>query len=147
MLRQRIIHRTLGASVKNDHHNRQHSTKRNRSTMEETNELLQTINLKIDKETVLFFDMDGTLVYTDLANFLSYKNAIQSVIKLDKEIQYNPNERFNRSTLITIVPNLTKTEYEKIIEQKEKNFKKYLSQTKLNKSLIDILIKYECRKR
>jgi len=115
--------------------------------MEETNELLQTINLKIDKETVLFFDMDGTLVYTDLANFLSYKNAIQSVIKLDKEIQYNPNERFNRSTLITIVPNLTKTEYEKIIEQKEKNFKKYLSQTKLNKSLIDILIKYECRKR
>lgn len=102
----------------------------------------QDINLKINTDTVLLFDMDGTLVDTDFANFLSYKNAMQSVINLDKEIQYNPNERFNRTTLKTFVPNLTETEYEEIIQQKEENYKEHLSQTKLNKSVAEILIQY-----
>ena len=30
----------------------------------------------INSETVLFFDMDGTIVDTDFANFLSYRDAI-----------------------------------------------------------------------
>ena len=86
--------------------------------------------------------MDGTLVDTDFANFSSYKNAIKSVIGLDKEIQYNPNKRFNRITLKTVVPNLTETEYERIIQQKDENYKEYLSQTKLNKSVANILLQY-----
>jgi beta-phosphoglucomutase len=102
----------------------------------------QDNNFKINTDTVLLFDMDGTLIDTDFANFLSYKNAIQSVIKLDKEIQYNPNERFNRTTLKAVFPNLTKTESEKIIEQKEENYKEHLTQTKLNKSVADILMQY-----
>ena len=105
-------------------------------------ELNQLINTKIDKDTVLLFDMDGTLVDTDFANFLSYKKAIKLVIGLDKEIQYNPKERFNRTTLKTVVPNLTETEYEKIIQQKDENYKEHLSQTKLNKPVADILLQY-----
>lgn len=86
--------------------------------------------------------MDGTLVDTDFANFLSYKKAIQSFILTDNEIEFNPNERFNRASLKIAIPNLTETEYEKIIQNKEENYKEYLSETKLNKSVVDILIKY-----
>jgi beta-phosphoglucomutase len=102
----------------------------------------QLITTSINKDTVLLFDMDGTLVDTDFANFLSYQKAIELVIGLDKEIQYNQNERFNRTTLKTVLPNLTETEYEKIIQQKDKNYKEHLSQTKLNKPVADILLQY-----
>ena len=71
------------------------------------------INLKINSDTVLFFDMDGTLIDTDFANFLSYQEAIQSVMQSKTEIQYTPNERFNRTTIHRLVQNLTD---EKIIE-------------------------------
>jgi beta-phosphoglucomutase len=102
----------------------------------------QDINCKINTDSVLFFDLDGTLVDTDFANFLSYKNAIQSVIQTDEEIQYIPNKRFNRATLKKLIPNLSKEELGKIIQQKEKNYKENINRTKLNKCVTDILIKY-----
>ncbi|MEO7978927.1 HAD hydrolase-like protein [Flavobacterium sp.] len=98
--------------------------------------------LNISTETAFLFDMDGTLVDTDFANFLSYQEAIQSVIKSENEIQYNPNERFNRATLIKVVPNLIKEQLAEIIQQKEKNYKNYLTQTKLNTSVSNILLQY-----
>jgi beta-phosphoglucomutase-like phosphatase (HAD superfamily) len=98
--------------------------------------------LNIRENNIIFFDMDGTLVDTDFANFLSYKKAIQSFIQPNNEIEFNPNERFNRALLKIAVPNLTDTEYKKIIQKKEDNYKEHLSKTKLNKSVVDILIKY-----
>jgi beta-phosphoglucomutase len=103
--------------------------------------LKQDNNFEINSDTVLLFDMDGTLIETDFANFLSYKNAIQSVTNKG-EIGYNPKERLNRTNLIAIFPNLTKTDYEEIVRKKEENYPKYLSHTKLNKSVADILMKY-----
>ena len=102
----------------------------------------QEIIVKIASDTILFFDMDGTLVDTDFANFLSYKKAIQSIIQIDNDILYNPNERLNRGLLKKVVPNLTESEYEQIIQQKEENYTEYLPQTKLNNLVADILIKY-----
>lgn len=98
--------------------------------------------LNIKENDVLFFDLDGTLVDTDLANFLSYKKAIQSCIQTDKKIEFNPNERFNRTSLEIALPNLTEKEYEKIIQKKEYYYKEHLSETKINQSIVDILIKY-----
>lgn len=98
--------------------------------------------LNIKENHILFFDMDGTLVDTDYANFLSYKKAIQSCVQLEKEIKFDPNERFNRASLKSVVPNLKETEYEEIIQKKEENYKEHLSETKLNKSVVDILLKY-----
>ena len=98
--------------------------------------------MDIQENDILFFDMDGTLVDTDFANFLSYKKAIQSFIPFEKEIEFNPSERFNRASLKIAVPNLTDAEYEKIIQNKEENYKEHLSETKLNKSVVDILLKY-----
>lgn len=100
------------------------------------------INSKINKDTVLLFDMDGTLVDTDYANFLSYKNAIKNVIKRENDIQFNPNERFNRTTLKSIFPNLTEPECEEIIKQKEEYYNSQLDETKIIKPIVDILMQY-----
>lgn len=110
--------------------------------MEQTKEIKQGIDNKITADTVLFFDLDGTLVDTNLANFLSYKKAIKSVTKSDYNLIYNPDKRFNRSKLKNSVPNLNETEYEKIIQEKEKYYEDFLHETKLNIELADILFKY-----
>lgn len=112
--------------------------------MEESSVDKRDIGIKIEADSILFFDMDGTLVNTDFANYLSYKMAIQSVIQTKISISYNQNERINRSSL-KIFPNLTEAECQEIIQTKEENYKEYLSQTKLNKSVADILIKYHKR--
>ena len=98
--------------------------------------------LNIKENDILFFDMDGTLIDTDYANFLSYKKAIQTFTTIKNKILFNPNERFNRTSLQIAVPNLIETEYEKIIQKKEEYYKEHLSETKLNKSAFDILLKY-----
>ncbi|TAE74770.1 MAG: hypothetical protein EAZ85_03905 [Bacteroidetes bacterium] len=104
--------------------------------------MMNDIKLKINTETVLFFDLDGTLIDTDFANFLSFKDAIKSVIGLDKDIDYNPNERFNRSTLKKMFPNFTNIEFEKIIHQKELNYSENLSKTTTISLTTDILTYY-----
>lgn len=98
--------------------------------------------LNITENDILFFDMDGTLVDTDFANFLSYKKAIQSFVQSESEIEFNPNERFNRASLKIAVPNLTEAEYEKIIKKKEEIYDEHLSETKTIKTVVDILLKY-----
>jgi beta-phosphoglucomutase len=110
--------------------------------MNEEKAEIQIIDNKITKDTVLFFDMDGTLVDTNLANFLSYKKAILSVTKLDHDLTYNSDKRFNRSSLKNAVPNLTENEYEKIIQEKEEYYNDFLHETKLIVETADILIKY-----
>lgn len=103
---------------------------------------MRDLELRITKDTILFFDMDGTLVDTNFANYLSYKKAIQSVKPTDTDIPFNPTERFNRSLLKRVVPNLTESDEEKIIQQKEEYYKEHLPQTELKKLVAEILIRY-----
>jgi len=110
--------------------------------MEKRIDALRELNQRINSTNVLFFDMDGTLVNTNFANYLSYKKAIQLVIQSNIDIPYNPSERFNREMLKKIIPNLSKAEYEKIIQLKNKLYIEHLSETKLNDLVMDILKKY-----
>ncbi len=96
----------------------------------------------IKENTILFFDMDGTLVDTDLANFLAYKKAILSVTKSDHDLIYNPTRRFNRGILYSAVPDMTESEYEKIIQEKEENYNGFLHEITLNEKTADILCRY-----
>lgn len=96
----------------------------------------------VTTDTVLFFDMDGTLVDTNLANFLSYKKAVIIVTKSDQNLTYDPDRRLNRSNLCNVVPNLTATEYKKIILEKERRYKDFLYEIKLKPEIADILFKY-----
>lgn len=110
--------------------------------MKQTKQETQDIDNKITANIILFFDMDGTLVDTNFANFLSYKKAILSVTKSDHQLIYNPKKRFNRSILKATVPNLTETEYDRIIREKAECYIDFLHETKLNTATVDILIKY-----
>jgi phosphoglycolate phosphatase-like HAD superfamily hydrolase len=98
--------------------------------------------LNICKDTFLLFDMDGTLINTDLANFLSYRDAIESVIKFEEKLHYNPELRFNRLALTNLYPNLTDKEYETIIKKKEDTYPEYIQKTELKNSVVDILLQY-----
>jgi beta-phosphoglucomutase len=100
------------------------------------------LKVKIEADTVLFFDMDGTLVDTNRTNFLSYKKAIDFVTKSNNDLTYNPDDRFNRSNLKNAFPNLTEDEYEKIIQEKEKCYKEFLHEAKLVSKIVDIVFKY-----
>ncbi len=86
--------------------------------------------------------MDGTLIDTKLANFLSYKKAIEIIMENNDNLMYDPDERFNRDTLKKICPNLNLNKYNQIIQTKERLYIKYLSKTKLNKKIANILSKY-----
>jgi len=100
------------------------------------------LNNIITSDSILFFDMDGTLIDTDYANFLSYKKAIEQVVQNDFGLSYNPKQRFNRSLLKTTIPNLTETELKMIVGEKEKCYKYYLSETQLNHETVAILTTY-----
>lgn len=97
---------------------------------------------KIRPDSVLFFDMDGTLIDTNFANFLSYKKAIESVTRPNIDLVYNPEERFNREILRNARLNLTKAECESIIQKKEQYYNDFLPETRLNKKVADIVFKY-----
>ncbi|MCC8198259.1 MAG: HAD family hydrolase [Tannerellaceae bacterium] len=99
-------------------------------------------NLKINMSDVLFFDMDGTLVETDFANYLSYKKAIQKVIQSDIDIPYNPSERFNRQVLKRMFSHFSNSEYDEIIELKNALYKEHLSHTKQNDVIVELLKKH-----
>ncbi len=98
--------------------------------MEQTPDETKSKGILVTADTVLFFDMDGTLVDTNIANFLSYNKAIQFVTNSDHDLTYNPEKRFNRSTLKNAIPNLSETEYEKIIQKKEECYEDFLHEMK-----------------
>jgi beta-phosphoglucomutase-like phosphatase (HAD superfamily) len=110
--------------------------------MNTSSEEIKDIDLKITSKTVLFFDMDGTLIDTDFANYLSYKKAIINVTNSKQNLTYNPGKRFTRSVLKHAVPYLTENQYELIIKEKEKYYIDFLHEAKLNMAIIDLLLKY-----
>ena len=96
----------------------------------------------ITTDKILFFDMDGTLVDTNLANFSAYKNAVDSVLQTETNLVYNPEIRFNRSVLKASFPHLTDKELEKVIQIKESLYDEFLNVTTLIDENVAVLLKY-----
>lgn len=96
----------------------------------------------ITTDKILFFDMDGTLVDTNLANFSAYKNAVDSVLQTETNLVYNPEIRFNRSVLKASFPHLTDKELEKVIQLKESLYDEFLNMTTLIPKNVEVLLKY-----
>lgn len=74
----------------------------------------------------IIFDLDGTLIDTNNANFLSYKKAIFNVLKKSINLRYNPERRFHRDTLREILPDISEEQITSIIAEKEKLYTQYL---------------------
>lgn len=96
----------------------------------------------ITSDMILFFDMDGTLVDTDYANFLAYQQAILSIIKYDVCLNYNSNFRLTRNSLKLAVLSLLETECQKIIQEKEGIYHQFLSVNILYQEHVNIAVEY-----
>lgn len=105
------------------------------------NDIVLALERSVTDESVLFFDMDGTLVNTERANFLAYAEAIELVTNRDILSDYSSNERFTRNSLRTIFAFSDKN-IQQIIHLKTELFGKYLPTTKLNPLAQYILKKY-----
>jgi FMN phosphatase YigB (HAD superfamily) len=101
--------------------------------------------IKITTDKILFFDMDGTLIDTNLANFTAYKKAIELVLQTDSNLTYNPGQRFNRSVLKSTFPNLCEKQLGRIIQVKESSYNEFLNITTLINENVEILLKYNKR--
>ncbi len=93
--------------------------------------------MKNIKHFVYVFDLDNTLIKTNKANNISYREAVKTVVGIDLEM--SRNSRFTRRKLADVLPNLKTEEARQIVALKEQLFQKYLSITILNKNLFQIL--------
>lgn len=91
---------------------------------------------------LLVFDLDGTLVNTDIVNNFAYKEAIQQIIGLDLPIAHSKNERFTREKLFSVIDSLTDLQYEKIVEMKNSVYQKYLAMSEVNACVAGVIARY-----
>lgn len=95
---------------------------------------------KVEFADVIVFDLDGTLVDSDIANFLSYKAAAMHVLSHQVDgFNFNPGIRITRETLARIIPWTCDEQLTRIVAQKECIYPQYLSRTILNAQLVDII--------
>ena len=100
------------------------------------------VNVEISSEFVILCDMDGTLIDTNYANYLSYRRAIQEVTSREHELRFNSEKRLNRERLKENIPYLTDEQYNNIVSLKTNYYSEYLPKTKVNTALVDFLRKY-----
>lgn len=82
------------------------------------------------------FDLDNTLIYTDFANNIAYREAVKNIIGADLEICCS---RITRDSIAMLFPNLSATEMSKVIQEKEHQYEKHINKTILNTALVDVL--------
>lgn len=99
----------------------------------------------IREDDILLIDMDGTLIETDYANYLSYQKAIKEVLSVD--IFYNSTKRFTRKILKDCFLSINKDTFNDIIRLKEKYYSYFLDKTYLNVTLINLLNRYQTNKK
>jgi beta-phosphoglucomutase len=88
----------------------------------------------------VFFDMDGTLIETDFANFLAYNQAIEILLRRKNAITYNPAYRFDKNRLKEHVRGLSDFQYRRIIQIKNELNIEFLHATYVNERLVNQLI-------
>lgn len=95
--------------------------------------------VKAELAEVIVFDLDGTLVDSDYANFLAYEDAVMHILSKHIELDFAQGIRITREALKELIPNITKKQLEDIVSHKERQYHKYLSKTKSNSQLIEII--------
>jgi beta-phosphoglucomutase len=96
------------------------------------------VDIEIPLGFIVFCDMDGTLVDTDYANYLSYRQAVIEATCGKYDVEFSC-ERLNRESLKNRLPSLTAAQYEVIAALKAEYFSKFLSETRLNVTLANVI--------
>lgn len=117
----------------------------------------EMMKIRILSHFVLFFDLDGTLVDTNLANFHAYEKAVLEVTGTNYGLTYDPHKRLNRSALREVLPHLSEEQLVKIIAYKEEYYRDFLHMTRIIEERVSILDRFyetnktvlvtNCRKR
>ncbi|MCO6450525.1 MAG: hypothetical protein J5I90_07015 [Caldilineales bacterium] len=89
----------------------------------------------------VFCDMDGTLVDTDYANYLSYRRAVIEATRGMHDVEFS-NERLNRESLRKRLPSLSAAQLELITSLKTEYFIEFVSETRLNTALACLITKH-----
>ena len=82
------------------------------------------------------FDLDNTLIYSDLANNISYSEAVKNVIGANLDVCC---PRITRGSIKAMFPELSADELSKVVQEKERQYAQHISKTMLNIALVDAL--------
>lgn len=94
---------------------------------------------KAEQADCIVFDLDGTLVDSDHANFLAYKDAVMCVLSTQIEMSFTQGIRITREMIKELIPRISNKQLEDIASHKERAYHKYVSKTKINPQLIEIV--------
>ena len=92
---------------------------------------------------VIVFDLDGTLVDSDYANFLAYEDAVTHILSKHIKLDFSQSIRITRESLKELIPNITDKQINDISSYKERIYYNYLSKTKVNSKLIQIIAQFQ----
>jgi beta-phosphoglucomutase len=98
-------------------------------------------DIEVPSGFIVFCDMDGTLVNTDYANYLSYKFAVIEATCGKHDVEFSV-ERLNRESLEKRLPSLSVAQCEVIAALKAVYFNQFISETKLNTGLANLITNY-----
>ena len=97
---------------------------------------ISELNSRLFNSKIIIVDLDGTLIDTDLANNLAYKEAIKDVLNNKYAFSFD----VNRITRKDIKNNIIHHKYyEKIITIKNIYYEQFLDRTRVNKNLLTVL--------
>lgn len=104
--------------------------------------------MKITPDKILFFDLDGTLIDTDYANWLAYKKAYDE-IKNKKDVttddillKFNVNERIDKLRVTNMLIHFGKKYCDDILLKKKELYNEKLKFTKLIEENVNILERF-----
>lgn len=101
-------------------------------------------SIKVPPGFSVFCDMDGTLVDTDYANYLSYRRAVIEATRGTHDVEFT-DERLNRESLKKRLPSLTAAQLEVIVSLKTEYFTEFLSNTRLNTALAHFITEHRSK--
>lgn len=95
--------------------------------------------LKAGPKEVVVFDLDGTLINSDYANFLAYKSALEKIVGPQPSLVFDSCNRLTRQSLQAMMPLISNDQLADVIAEKERLYPMYLSVTTVNEAVVDVL--------